>query len=234
MARRPPMKIAPSPSDTPEHDAVRERERSSEAVQAKLREERAAEAAAKPKKAPPVRKAAQASPEKATDTPRPKRTRPKPAQKAPAADEATIAATGANPAVVSAEPDAVAPPKRVEQRISVGVPISLATSKALEKAANKLGTDIDYIKRALIPKARAAFLERATADDLKKTSSRMTLLFEQRIDNGVELMQVKLAIDADIEKKVRAFIPDPLDVISVNRLVAAFVGAEFETLVAAL
>ena len=39
MARRPPMKIAPSPSETPEHDAVRERERSSEAVQAKMREE---------------------------------------------------------------------------------------------------------------------------------------------------------------------------------------------------
>ena len=69
---------------------------------------------------------------------------------------------------------------------------------------------------------------------LNKTSNRMSLLFEQRIDNGVALVQVKLAIDADIEVKVRAYIPDPLDVISVNRLVAAFVGAEFEILVSAL
>ena len=41
----------------------------------------------------------------------------------------------------------------------------------------------------------------------------MKLLFEQRIDNGVALMPVKLVVDDEIEARVRGFIPDPLDVI---------------------
>lgn len=229
MARRPPMKIAPSPSETPEHDAVRERERSSDAVQAKMREERAEEVTAKPKKAPTAKKAAAPKSKEAMAAPKSKRTRPTPAQATPV----EVVTPTPEPIIQAAVVDA-APAKRIEQRISVGVPISLATSNTLEKAATKLGTDVDYIKRALIPKARSAFLDRAGADDLRKTSRRMTLLFNRRIDNGVDLMQVKLAVNADIETKVRAFIPDPLDVISVNRLVAAFVGAEFETLVSAL
>ena len=224
MARRPPMKIAPSPSETPEHDAVRERERSSEAVQAKLREERNAPKVAAPAE---VVKDQTPTPKPATKAKRAKQT-PK-----PAAPKTTVTAKPVAPAPAASEDSSIAT-KQVEQRISVGVPISLATLNAMEHAATKLGTDVDYIKRALAPKARVAFLERAAANDLKSTSKAMKLLFEQRLDNGVAVMPVKLAIDADIERKSRSFIADPLDAISVNRLVAAFVGAEFEGLVAAL
>lgn len=230
MTRRPPMKIAPSPSETPEHEAVRERERSSEAVQAKIREERASTPASKPKKFPARKDVKAAQPKADTPVPDPK----------PKRQKSTPRAAAASPTVAAPVQIAATPPKadtsatRVEQRISVGVPVSLATSNAMEKAAAKLGTDVDYVKRALLPKARTAFLERASADGLKATSKSMKLLFEQRIDNGVALMPVKLVVDEEIEAKVRAFIPDPLNVISVNRLVAAFVGAEFEALVSAL
>lgn len=219
MARRPPMKIAASPSETPEHDAVRERERSSEAIQAKMREQLAKEEIAEPKEDSSAKRRSSPKAKKAAALLKPKRARQL-----------------AEVLVAKPDPGVTKPvhAKRMEQRISVGVPISLATLNALEKVARKLGTDVDYIKRALIPKSRAAFLERASVGGLNKTSNRMSLLFEQRIDNGVALVQVKLAIDADIEVKVRAYIPDPLDVISVNRLVAAFVGAEFEILVSAL
>lgn len=230
MTRRPPMKIAPSPSETPEHEAVRERERSSEAVQAKIREERASTPAPKPKKLPVSKDVKTARPKVDAPMPTPKPKKPKSTPK-PAEASATVPA----PTQITAtapEPDTSV--TRVEQRISVGVPVSLTTSNAMQKAATKLGTDMDYVKRALLPKARAAFLERAGADGLKATSKSMKLLFEQRIDNGVALMPVKLVVDEEIEAKVRAFIPDPLNVISVNRLVAAFVGAEFEALVAAL
>lgn len=230
MTRRPPMKIAPSPSETPEHEAVRERERSSEAVQAKIREERASTPASKPKKLPARKdvKAAQPKADTPVQDPKPKRQKSTPRAAAASATVPTPVQIAATP------PEADTSATRVEQRISVGVPVSLATSNAMEKAAAKLGTDVDYIKRALLPKARTAFLERASADGLKATSKSMKLLFEQRIDNGVALMPVKLVVDEEIEAKVRAFIPDPLNVISVNRLVAAFVGAEFEALVSAL
>lgn len=232
MTRRPPMKIAPSPSETPEHEAVRERERSSEAVQAKIREERASSPAPKPKKSPVSKdvKAAQPKVDAPVPAPKPKPKKPKSTPKAAKAS-ATVPAPE-QIAAIAPGPDTSVP--RVEQRISVGVPVSLTTSNAMEKAATKLGTDMDYVKRALLPKARATFLERAGADGLKATSKSMKLLFEQRIDNGVALMPVKLVVDEEIEARVRAFIPDPLNVISVNRLVAAFVGAEFEVLVAAL
>lgn len=231
MARRPPMKIAPSPSETPEHDAVRERERSSEAVQAKMREERTGGAVPPPEPTSledDTNGKAKAKANKPASGPKTKKVKTAPKASAePKNMQAPAKAQATTP-----EPDAPVP--RVEQRISVGVPVSLATSKALEKAAIKLGTDTDYIKRALLPKARAAFLERAGANNLKATSKSMKLLFEQRIDNGVALMPVKLVVHDEIEARVRGFIPDPLDVISVNRLVAAFVGAEFDILVAAL
>jgi hypothetical protein len=229
MARRPPMKIAPSPSETPEHDAVRERERSSEAVQAKMREERTGGAVPPPE---PTSLEDDTNGKAKVDKPAsdPKTKKSKTAPKASAEPKNMQAPAKAQ----ATTPESDAPAPRVEQRISVGVPVSLATSKALKKAAIKLGTDTDYIKRALLPKARAAFLKRAGANNLKATSKSMKLLFEQRIDNGVALMPVKLVVDDEIEARVRGFIPDPLDVISVNRLVAAFVGAEFDILVSAL
>ena len=165
MARRPPMKIAPSPSETPLNMMRwRERERSSEAVQAKMREERTGVRCLRLNRHP-SKTIRTAKPKWISLRQIPRQKSQKPHQKPPR-----------NPKTCKhlqrrRQPHRNRMRQRPvwEQRISVGVPVSLATSKALEKAAIKLRARTQITSSApCCRKARAAILKRAG----RKTTSR--------------------------------------------------------------
>lgn len=202
--RRPPLKVAPSPaSERPENKAVDEIVKSSRAQQARMRN--SAESHSDQLAEEPIAPEEDSKKPEATSKSAPrKRSKPKPEP-------------------IQAERESTGKPSI---KMSIYVPVNLPTRNAAKKVAEGFGKDGEYVIAGCLKKASKGIKDRWKSDDLKSLVSDARLLLDQQSAGGTNQHRMDLSLSAELTEDMRSLWDDPLDLITINKKVAAFFGAE--------
>ena len=180
-------------------------------------------------------KQAEQSREQSVETspqPKPKVKKPTPAPKTlPKPAEVSSTKTDSQPtetAQPKSEPEASS---NTGTQRTVRVPIDDAVNARIKALSKSMGKPINYIETGLLKKALAGAKKRLKSGNLEETASDIKLLHTAHGDAKYRTTERKVVLTAIGEQALRGVVDDPLEVISINSLAGALIGAELKLII---
>lgn len=114
---------------------------------------------------------------------------------------------------------------------TVRVPIDDGARAKIKALSEKLEKPIDYIETGLLKKALAAAKERLKSGKVSAIESDTNLLHTAHTQAKYPTTAAKLVLTAGDEQTLREIFDDPLEVITINSMAGALIGAELKRII---
>jgi hypothetical protein len=210
--RRIPLKVAPSPaSQRPENKSVEKLVQSSREHQERMRSVAGNHAETKDKPAEPAKTRKQ-----------PKRTKPE--AKEPKPQPATT--TAPKPETNPEKANTASATQPITRKMTLHVPINTLMDSRAGKLAETISKDREYVIAAYLKRSTEALRNRWKAGKLDELLSDAKLLLDQSADSGTRPERKYLALDVTMISDAQSLFDDPLGLLSENKIMSAFLGAE--------
>lgn len=123
------------------------------------------------------------------------------------------------------------PSSKTGTQRTVRVPIDDAVNARIKALSKSMGKPINYIETGLLKKALAGAKKRLKSGNLEETASDIKLLHTAHGDAKYRTTERKVVLTAIGEQALRGVVDDPLEVISINSLAGALIGAELKLII---